>query len=182
MPIQRKILIAFWGIIVIVAINSCSNAPKHKSRIYSNDTTEAMRLLIDTISKSEFMFYNNPYDDRVIVLCDNDTLLRYLPGKAICLSRQQICNMAFERGAGKNNIVDLPEVLQINEFTKEDSVRYKAVFTIVCLIQYRLENDGTIKLDSFDCLSNSMCGYKGSMKFVLNEDNLKASFSVDAFF
>ncbi len=171
----KSALVIFVALLVFVTMQACTNRPKQQEYVNRNDTAEVMRLLIDSLHNLKSLFLNNPYGDTVIVVCENETLLKHLPANAICLSEPKICSMATALENDSAIRWQLPEVLRIDTFFSQDSLKYNVYFTVRCLAPLRRNTHITETIiDSLPCINNFLCGYGASMQVVVTNDSMKA--------
>jgi len=160
------------------------NVDNTNSKIVKNDTTDILKILIDSALYHErlpdfgFLTRNNPFGDTIIFKFDS-ILVGHLPTnlKYKLLTQDEICSLARLHCYDANHSCSF---LKLDSFKKVDST-YKVFLQNQCVMPLFDKNGKQLFDSAFmqrhnysKCTSGGLCGGGMSMTFVMQVDTVKA--------
>jgi hypothetical protein len=174
--------LTFW-------VDTGCNANNVNSKIAKNDTTEVLRILIDSAFYHErlpdfgFLTRNNPFGDTIIFKFDS-ILVGHLPTnlKYKLLTQDEICSLARLHCYDANHFCTF---LKLNSLKKNDN-KYEVYLQNQCVMPLFDKNGKQLFDSAFiqrhnysKCTFGGLCGGGMSMTFIKQADTIKAK--IDGF-
>lgn len=173
------------GIVTLAFLfdTACKGDSNQISKTARNDTTEIIRLLLDSsfyrhnLADMDRLYENNPFGDSIIFKVDS-TIIEHIPTeyKIKLLTQDQICSLATQLG---NDTLPFANFLTLKYFKKADTT-YEIAIQNTCVVPL-FDKTGkqtfgfgmTKQNPGMKCMFGFLCGGGINMSFTKQADTLK---------